>query len=375
MLPIRCIPEMSSVETERTLTKHIMGKAGIAMERKRIVYLDYLRTAAIFAVIMIHVAAQNWYSQDVGTVEWRIFNFYDSISRWSVAVFVMISGALMLEKEISLKKLYTRKIPHFLIVFLFWSLVYALVMGGSFETVLLNVVRGKSHLWFVYLIVGLYICIPVIRKIVEDRRVTECFLVISVVFSFAVPFLLQVLTDFGGETVKTWAKAFTDVYNDMRITITGGYAACYVAGYYLSRVEISKPARIAIYLTGLLGMAATVFLSLHISVAQGTPVGDYYQDLNLNVVVSSVAVFVWFRYHTPSADRINAIAGRLGACSFGIYLVHILILEALEKHLGLNTLSFTPALAVPVISVIVFAVSGAVAAMIRRIPVLKDYII
>lgn len=345
------------------------------MEKKRIAYLDHLRIVATFAVIMIHVAAQNWYSQNVNTAAWKAFNFYDSISRWSVPAFVMISGALMLEKDVSLKKLYKEKIPHFLIVFLIWSLVYALHMGGSFQTILLNTVRGKSHLWFLYLIVGLYICIPILKKIVEDQRITVYFLAVSFVFSFLVPFLLRVLTDFGGETTKTWAKALTEVYSDLNITVTGGYAACYVAGHYLSRAKIIKPVRMVIYAIGLLGTVATVFLSLRISIAQGAPVSSYYEDLNLNVVAPAVAVFVWFRYNAPSADRINAIVGKLSACSFGIYLVHILVMETLEKQLGLDTLSFDPMLTVPVISVTVFAISCVISAIIRRIPILKDHII
>ena len=167
----------------------------------------------------------------------------------------------------------------------------------------------------------------------------------------------------------------TDVYSDMHITVTGGYSACYVAGHYLSTVKIGKPVRMVIYAVGLLGMAATVFLSLHVSLAQGMPAGDYYEDLNLNVVAPAVAAFVWFRYDAPSADRINVIAGKLSACSFGIYLVHILVREILQKQLGLDTLSFDPMLTVPVISVAVFAISCVISAVIRKIPVLKDHII
>lgn len=345
------------------------------MERKRIAYLDSLRVVAILAVIMIHVAAQNWYSQDVNSAAWKTFNFYDSISRWSVPAFVMISGALMLDKDISIKKLYTQKIPRLLIAFLFWSLVYALIMGGGVETVLINMVRGKSHLWFVYMIVGLYICIPILRKIVEDRRITVYFLAASLVLSFGVPFVLQVLTDFGGETVKAWTKAFKEAYDDMRITVIGGYAACYVAGYYLHKTQISRRLRMVIYAMGLLGIVSTIFLSLHISLAQGTPVGSYYADLNLNVIVASVAVFVWFEYNAPSADRINGIVGRLSVCSFGVYLVHILVLESLKKHLGLDTLSFSPVLTVPIITAVVFLISSAISEIIGKIPILKKYIV
>ena len=345
------------------------------MERKRIAYLDNLRVVATFAVIMIHVAAQNWYSQDVNTTAWKVFNFYDSVARWSVPAFVMFSGALMLGKNISLKKLYTEKIPRFLIVFLIWSLAYALIKGGSLETVLSNVIKGKTQLWFLYLIVGLYVCIPIFNKIVEDQRITAYFLMVSFALSFVLPFILQVLRDFGGEQVQPWAKALTEAYKDMNITLTGGYASCYVAGYYLSKTEIRKPIRLFIYVLGILGAALTVLLSLHISQKQGVPVGDYYGDLNLNVVVQSVAVFVWFRYNAPSARWVNEIARKLNDCSFGVYLIHFMVIDALEKQLGLNTLSFNPVLAVPVISAVVFTVSLVIAAVIRKIPILKKIII
>ena len=47
--------------------------------RDRVIYLDLLRIISSFAVIMIHVAAQNWYSTDVKSAEWMTFNVYDSL--------------------------------------------------------------------------------------------------------------------------------------------------------------------------------------------------------------------------------------------------------------------------------------------------------
>ena len=46
------------------------------MEKKRIIYFDYLRVFAILAVIFIHVAAQNWYNSDIKSFEWNIFNIF-----------------------------------------------------------------------------------------------------------------------------------------------------------------------------------------------------------------------------------------------------------------------------------------------------------
>ena len=59
----------------------------------RNVYLDYPRATASFAVIMILVIAVKW-DTDVYTYKWRVYNFIDSIVRWSLPIFVMTSGTL-----------------------------------------------------------------------------------------------------------------------------------------------------------------------------------------------------------------------------------------------------------------------------------------
>ena len=60
--------------------------------KSRIVYLDLIRIFATFAVMMLHVSSQNWYFQEYTSFNWKIFNMYDSLVRFSVPIFVMISG-------------------------------------------------------------------------------------------------------------------------------------------------------------------------------------------------------------------------------------------------------------------------------------------
>ena len=90
-------------------------------------YLDYLRVSATFAVMSLHIAADNWLNAGVRSFEWQVFNFYDSLVRFGVPVFVMISGALFLnpDKYIPVKKLYTKYIFRIAAAFVFWSFLYA----------------------------------------------------------------------------------------------------------------------------------------------------------------------------------------------------------------------------------------------------------
>lgn len=101
------------------------------MERK--IYCDYLRIIATFAVVVLHVSASNWCSTDVNGMEWQAFNFYDSIVRWSVPIFVMISGSLFLGRDIPIKRIYEKYILRMIIAFIFWSVFYALMNAETME--------------------------------------------------------------------------------------------------------------------------------------------------------------------------------------------------------------------------------------------------
>lgn len=89
------------------------------MKKDRVVYFDYLKIIAALAVIMIHIASENWYTIDVESTKWFCLNFYDSIARFGVPVFVMISGALFLDKKVKISEIYSKYILRLVIAFIF----------------------------------------------------------------------------------------------------------------------------------------------------------------------------------------------------------------------------------------------------------------
>ena len=84
---------------------------------ERTAYFDYLRVFATFAVVILHLSGQNWNNTNVNGFEWRVFNGYDSLVRWAVPVFVMISGALFLDRNISPKKIYSKYVLRLFVSF------------------------------------------------------------------------------------------------------------------------------------------------------------------------------------------------------------------------------------------------------------------
>ena len=83
-------------------------KEQLHMPAKRETYFDCLRILATFAVMILHIASQYWYAVDAGTYEWKVFSFYDGMVRWAVPVFVMISGALFLSRDMSLERIFKK---------------------------------------------------------------------------------------------------------------------------------------------------------------------------------------------------------------------------------------------------------------------------
>ncbi len=73
-----------------------MGEQG----RIRKNYLDYLRVAMLFFVIMVHLTAQGWWQTDQSDIKWYVYDVFDGIVRIGVPVFVMISGTLFLSRDI-----------------------------------------------------------------------------------------------------------------------------------------------------------------------------------------------------------------------------------------------------------------------------------
>lgn len=72
--------------------------------------MDLLRILAAFMVVVIHVSAHNFSDTPTKSIEWLSYNFYDSVVRSAVPIFLMISGAFFLTDRIqsNIKKLYKK---------------------------------------------------------------------------------------------------------------------------------------------------------------------------------------------------------------------------------------------------------------------------
>lgn len=348
----------------------------------RLAYADLLRVLATIAVIVLHISA-GWLSAvPVGSADWTVLCTYDALMRWCVPMFVMLSGMFLLDpkKPVPLRSVFFKYILRALAALLVWGVFYALLDYGhvkgrftwaGIKSAFHYVLHAQTHyhLWFLYMIIGLYLVTPILRAFVRGASKADFhwfFLLTFLVYSLFP--VLQELFPNRMSLLMTWVNKF-----DIHMVL--GYVGYYVAGYYLKHYTLSRPAEFMIYLLGILGGVITVWGNAALSVHYGSFNGVLFEYRAPNVVFMTVAIFVLFRYVlgvSEERDRRQRLGG-VARVSFGIFLVHDFFIMCL-RWLDISTLSFSPLLSVPVLSAVVFLLSFAVAWLLSKIPFIGPYL-
>lgn len=344
-------------------------------------YLDFLRVISIFAVIMLHVTAQNFDKVIIGSFSWNIFNIIDSLVRWSVPVLIMISGVFFLDndKELNLKKLFGHNILRIFIILVFWSFIYALneyFKENSLANSILFFIKGKYHLWFLNMILGLYLITPILRKITSDKKSTEYLLIVSLFFSIIVPTILNLLKFIPSDFVTNLVNGIKIFFDKTYIKF--GYLFYYVLGYYLHKYKFSKNFNYISYIFGILGGLFTIIFTDLYSRKLGVAKDIFYSNFNLSITLMSIGLFLFIKNLFNKKKYNKVFVGTIkliSSCSLGMYLVHLFVLEKLNEWGKLNTLSYNPILSIVLVFGITTIISFVFTFCLKQIPIVKKYIV
>lgn len=336
-------------------------------------HLDVMRIVSMAAVVLLHTAGQYWSRTDVTSFDWGAMNFYDSMVRWAVPVFVMISGALFLDpnRDVTLRKIWTKSIPRIAIIILIWGFVYALIYNPPTEMTVKGIwafckvwVLGHFHMRFLFMILGLYAVTPILRCVTRDGMATKYFLGLA----FVVCVLLPFITSFGHLSIVS------KVVDKVEFQVVGGYAFYFVLGYWLNSMEMSGRMRRGAICAGIVGLLLTFVLTEAISLEAGKPLSTYYGNFSFPVCLAAVGVFVCLKSVRIEGERTRGLVRALSSASLGVYLVHAFVLDSL-KGVGIDSVMFSSAAAIPATALVVIVVSFGVAVLLRRIPVIGTWIV
>lgn len=345
---------------------------------KRVIYFDYLRIIAIFIVIFLHTASQNYTTTEVGSFEWAVFNVYDGLARWGVPIFVMISGALFLKKEQPIGKLYKKNILRMLIILLSWSILYALSSTiahriNSPQDFIFNVIKGPGHLWFLYMIIGLYMATPLLRRIIENKKYSKYFMVLAIIFSFLIPRIIEIINIWQ----PSFANTLSEVNSNIGLNLVLGYTGYFMLGYIINETKITKKTETILYILGFFSLVFSIISTHVLSNYMQEANILFYNNLSINILFVSIGIFVFFKKHLN-----HQLTGKrekrlifLSKCSLGVYLIHMLLLNTLKILLHIDTLSFNPVISVPTIAIAIYILSYIISIIINRLPFFKTWLV
>ncbi|MHB8207651.1 acyltransferase, partial [Mucilaginibacter sp.] len=169
-------------------------------------WINNLRVLAMFLVVILHTTSPLIMAYGkVPNTYWLIADFYNALARFGVPVFVMITGALLLSRDYELGDFLKRRLWRIIPAFIFWSLVYIAYSWYdediAFTTdVLINIkivlhllkIGASYHLWYVYMLIGLYFIIPILSKFVRnatDKEILYFLLLWLAVMALNQPYL------------------------------------------------------------------------------------------------------------------------------------------------------------------------------------------
>lgn len=346
---------------------------------QRIHSFDFMRILAVCGVIMIHISADFVKDSPVGSMNFLYGNLFNSLSRFAVPIFLMISGSLMLnqDKDLSTNKILKSALNIFSLL-VAWSLIYSIgynivkpivfkdpISLSDFFDTLFN---GHYHLWYLFALVGLYALSPILRFFIKRENATliRNYLIFMVIVCFVVSFTNEIVNIY-----TSTENIVSDYVSNFELNYIFEYLIYFILGWYLNNIELSKKARIAIYIGGIIGLVST-FVCAQIFFVPGADDTYFYSNDSLNVFLYSVAVFVFihsfFKNRNLTASR---FVQQLSKLTFGVYLIHCIFLFGFK--LLFKNIAFAP-LAMCAIFVTTVLASFATVKIMSKIPVIKKLI-
>jgi surface polysaccharide O-acyltransferase-like enzyme len=337
-------------------------------------WISNLRLMALYAVIILHGSSPLLMQYGkVPPADWWTADFLNALTRFAVPVFVMVTGALLLHREYEIGGFLKKRLTRVVAPFLFWSLVYIgyswyneeITFGNdawaNIKLVLHLLKYGSSyHLWYVYMLIGLYFFIPVIGKFV--RYATEKEILYFLIVWFAVMLITQ--------------PYFSRYNPSVGMHYFAGFGGYLVLGHYLAfkdfNVKRLRLWMVALFIFSIAIIAIGSWLLIPYPAWPGTM---FYEPVNPAVVMLSASVFIVVKLTAakvpPIIARFRDFAGRY---NYGIYLSHALILYLLDDFFGISYKLCAPIAAIPLTALICFVISLLLVWIISKIPYVGKWV-
>lgn len=307
-----------------------------------IVYLDNLRIVGALAVVLLHmsgVCLDRFYNPDT-TMQNVLLVLVNTITRFAVPVFVMITGTLLLHPRriITYDNVFGKYVWRMLLILLTIGSAYALleiayihraISPALVAEAFANVLSGNlwDHMWYVYMLTGLYLVLPMLKGFVNVSDTGDLVKLVLVMALFLL-IMPQVGSVFG-----------------LKVGITFPVSSVYVLYLFLGYL-IDKTVMEMCGMTKMIGCIclsmSLCFIAVGIHMMNPTPETAAFLSLN-PIITFFLANGIFLLFKGSKALNNGPIFGRkaglmVSDCSFGIYLFHPLFINLATKFFHIDLL-------------------------------------
>lgn len=353
--------------------------------KQKELHIEFLRVFAAFWIIFNHTNTNGsilFYEYPADSVRYWIYGMISVFCTFAVPFFLAISGALLLPKEESIKEVYRKRVLRIFIVLVLISLVYDVynyradlsVLSVKQFLYLLYSYDHHYHLWYLYTFLAFLMLLPFLRKMVKGMENVHFLYIagIAVVFKEIVPIL-------------EWALSNDYWKLNPKFNISG--FVCNIIlfpciGYYIeNRMDIKRVKGQHIALLWIVNVI-TIIVSC-ILVEKTSAMSELYDGRFRSTfdMINMITVYITGKYvfdrHSASVG-LSRIIESFGDCTFGIYLIHVLVMWVVSKlgvfEFFIATLGFNDMLSVLLYCFVVLLVSYGITFVVKKIPFMNKLI-
>ena len=382
---------------------------------KREIWLDWLRVTACFLVMATHSCEPFYLGGEGSLILTRSDALWVSVlnvfPRACVALFIFTSAYLQFPLHYSTGEFFSKRLLRILPPFLFWSVVYALVWGQpvqNFKDLLLNFNYAAGHLWFVYMLIGLYLIMPLLSPWAEKVGKRELQVYIGLwLFTTVIPLIRQWIGGaapviYGPSGIPNaakyplWGEASWNTYGVFYYI--SGFIGYMLVGLYFRKfvgrltwgrtLAIALPSFFGGFAICCGGFLSRVWADCHGVFPVEGPVGlaalwegPWLND-TIGVALMTIAWILLFR-RIENGDRFyEKVLLPVSKASYGMYLCHMLLLGVisawLRSAMGIGTEGvlgiWTTPVQIILTAVLSFTGVAVFSALVQKIPKVGKWI-
>ncbi len=347
--------------------------------RERSIPVDLIRTIAIVGVILLH-AANDLTIQQMGQLEivrWLSVDIYQSFGRIGVPLFVMLTGALLLQpsKNESISVFFKKRWARIGLPFIFWGVAYLaydfLVLHQAITTnaIVQGILTGPYyHFWYLYMLMGLYLLTPILRILVAhaDNKIMKYFTILW----------------FLGASIIPFAGLLTTYHLDSNVLTITGMVGYFILGAVLLNVKMRRS---IVMMIMSVGIVLTVIGTYVLAATVGGGTMFFFQEyLSPTMILASVMLFLLLnsiKSHEGNEEvnpsKGNKLLKLISQNTLPIFLFHVMVLESLQAGyfgFAINGNTINSIIGVPLMTAVTLFICLAVIIPLKKVPLIKQLI-